>query len=121
MRIDDGHYDQPAGIRRAEHAHSTVVARDVLDHPINGVVRVSPFVDVCGILRTTRWTGHDKLSFRLELAANILESKDESFVNQRFKYAAGKSTIGSVDAVGRSLKEYGQGAARGIGRVNDRV
>src|SRR5712691_4990765 len=107
MRIDYCHYHQPAGIRGPKHSDTAVVVRDIFDHPIDRVVSVSAFVDHRGIAGPARWTLHHELPFGLELAPNVLESEDESFLNQ-FLQRTRKAAINIIDAVWSAIKKNRQ-------------
>src|SRR5213080_70858 len=72
------------------------------------------------IAGTARWTLHHKLSFGFELAPNVLEREDESFLNQ-FLQRARKASVNIIDAVRRAVEENRQRFTMGFWRIDDRV
>ena len=61
---------------------AAVVARHVLEHPVDGVVGVGGFVDRLGVLGIARRPHHDELALGLEPAADVLEDEDVAVLGE---------------------------------------
>ena len=91
MRVDGCDCRQPAVIRNAENADLPVVPGNVLDQPIDRVIRVRALVNRLRFLPVAHRAVHQKLSFGTEASANVLEYEDVSIFNQ--------IVVAAIDAV----------------------
>ena len=74
MRIDAGFHRKESGIAGADESGAAVVAGDVFEQPVDGVVGVGAFVYGLGIAMVGFGAAHHELAFALEAAANVLQT-----------------------------------------------
>src|SRR5215469_11965389 len=84
MRFEQRLRHQPSRIRNSPHPYSSVIVGDVLDQPIDGVISVCALIDGFGVAVVAHRSLHDKLTFRLEPSANVLEDENVAVGNQFF-------------------------------------
>ena len=120
MRIEHRHHREPTQIRDAEHADAPVVARHILEQPLDRVVRIGALVERRGIARRARRALHDERPFGTELSAQVLKREDVAFVGQRLEIRD-KVAGGTVDAVRRALHDDRQRCGLGGRREDLRV
>ena len=85
MRLKQRLRHQPTGIGNPPHADSAAIVRNILDKPIDGVIRVRGFVDRFGIIPVAGRALHYKCAFRLKAAADILRYEDIAIRNEIVK------------------------------------
>src|SRR5438477_1198993 len=76
MRVESGHNRQPAGVRNPEDSNAAIVARYVLEQPLDSVVRVGALVDGFWIALVARTAQHHESPVRLVSSPNVLEYKN---------------------------------------------
>jgi hypothetical protein len=101
MRVDHRHRRVEAGIGDSPDADVSVVVRDVLHHPVDGVPGVARFIDILrSLLGGDVGTHVDELALAHEASADILVNKD--VLRARVKKFRGAEMLGIlIFAVGR--------------------
>ncbi len=107
MRLEGSHDGRPAVVRNAQHAHTAVIGRDILEHPFDGVEGIGPLVQGRCLPCSARRALHDERSFRAILAANVLERKDVTFLYHRLE-VCNKVARAALDPIGRAFQDNGQ-------------
>ena len=113
VRIEHRHHGEPAWVRNAQHAHSTVVVRHAMDQPFDRVVRIGAFVHRARVPALARWPGgpggphHDELPLRRVAAADVLKDEDVTVSGERVVVAA-QRTGGAGDPVRRAREDERQ-------------
>ena len=120
VRLESPHDGGPAIVGNAEHADAPVVARNILEQPLDRVVRIGALVERRGIARRARRALHDERPFGTELSAQVLKREDVAFVGQRLEIRD-KVAGGTVDAVRRALHDDRQRCGLGGRREDLRV
>ena len=101
MRIEHRDDGEPTRVRHAHHPDAPVVVRDVLDEPLDRVVRVGALVDRLRILLVAHLAEHHELPFGLVSPADVLVHEDVAVARQLGVRAA-ERRLGALDAVGRA-------------------
>ncbi len=123
VRLDHRHGRQPAAVGNSQHAHASVVVRNVLEQPVDGVVGVGALVDGLRVVRVAGPAQHHELAFGFVTPANILEDEDVTFRNQLAVVLelGGDSFLVVRHPVGRALENERQRLRSVLGRVDFRV
>jgi len=82
MRVEQRHGRCPPPVRHSHNSHATIVPRHVLHQPVNGVVRITRFVDRAFHLGVARRAQHHELPLTLVAAAQILRYDDVAVASQ---------------------------------------
>ena len=110
VRLERPHDRRPAPVGDSEHPGLAVVARDVLQQPLDRVVRVGPLVEGLLVGRVAGRPLHHERALGAELAAEVLEDEDVSVVRQGLERAV-ETLTGLGDAV-RACAAGGRGGPR---------
>jgi hypothetical protein len=84
MGADAGQGCEPARIRCPQYSHFTVVARQILDQPVDGVVRIRRLVDPFRTPRVDLRPHHHELALGAEAPSDILRDEDVAVLGQLF-------------------------------------
>ena len=80
MRVDHARRHEEPGRRIAPHAHAAIVMADILEDPLDGVVRIGGFVDGSCLAVGTEIRRHERVvSFAHVAAAHVLVHEDPAF------------------------------------------
>ena len=116
VRLGERHRRQPARVADAEHADAAVVVRDLLQQPVDGVVRVRRLVHRLRVVRIAARPRHHERAFRLVAPADVLVGEGVPVVGQ-FLHVVAEVALGpAVDAVGRADEDDGH---RPVGLLRD--
>src|SRR4051794_26357986 len=88
MRLKQRHRRGPAAVGNSPDTRSPVVARHILDKPIQCVPRVCTLIDPMSVL-ISRVSIHHEFTFRFKAASQILPHEDISITDQLFEEPAG--------------------------------
>ena len=81
MRFDERHGGEPAAVGNSGFAGAAVVVGDILDQPVDCVVRVGAFVDRVRVFGIARVALHDERAFGAVAAADVLKDEDVAVGN----------------------------------------
>src|SRR4051812_17419782 len=104
MRIDQRGGGKPPVIRYAPDADAAVILRNILNEPVDRVVRVGALIDGLSCAFVPRRAVHKEFPFGIVAAANILEYKNIIILNE-LRIAVCAPRIGPFDTIGSPLKQ----------------
>ena len=112
VRVDEGHQHGKTFVRRADHADLAVRLRDVLDQPVDGVVRVGRVVDRRVVQRAAHGARHHVVAFGAVFAAHVLEHADVAILDEGIvafaQHRIDVRALVALRALGRVVGRAGQ-------------
>jgi hypothetical protein len=97
--LQGAHDGGPAVVGYAQHADSAVILRDILEEPVDGIVRIGALIQGLRVSFITRRALHDEGPLGAELAADVLEDEEVTFLGQR-PVIGGEEALGTSYAIG---------------------
>ncbi len=128
MRVDFGGQREKSKVRRTDRADPAVRLRNMLNQPIDGVVRIGTLVDARMVERSDDRTVHDELPFGMMHAADVLVDPDVIIVDKVpihhrkdvVDALAGNAPSASLRIIGRA-REQDRSVVRVLTHYDDSV